>query len=96
MGSWYLEYYLFNIVIAVRVTKPIVPAEISATYEAREIERTSLLIEKEQKNLISKRSQIEKRIKKIAAEGLNKVSEINNKILLAEREANKKISSIDN
>lgn len=74
-----------DLVVAVRVTKPLVPPQISQTYIDREVERTKLLIQREEQKLISKRSEIEKRLNKIRAEGENNVSIINNKVLLAER-----------
>lgn len=96
MGTWNRKYALFHIVIAVRVTKPTVPEAIAKSYEEREVERTKLLIKKEEQRLREKESEIEKKISKIQAETENKISEINNKINLAEKEANKEIASIEN
>ncbi len=45
---------------------------------------------------MSLESEIEKRISKIKAETENMISEINNKMNLAEKEANQKIASIEN
>ena len=79
-----------------RVTKPTVPDAIAKSYEEREVERTKLLIKKEEQKLREKESEIEKKISKIQAETENKISEINNHINLAEKEANKEIASIEN
>lgn len=54
MGTWNLKFALFYSVIAVRVTKPLVPEKISATYVEREAQRTKLLISKEEQKLSSK------------------------------------------
>ncbi len=54
MGTWNLKFSLFYSVIAVRVTKPLVPEKISATYVEREAQRTKLLISKEEQKLSSK------------------------------------------
>jgi hypothetical protein len=42
------------IVIAVRVTKPQVPIKISETFVQREVERTKLLVKKEEKKIAEK------------------------------------------
>ena len=41
-------------------------------------------------------SQIEKKLSKIRAETEQKIAEINNKMLLAEKEANKEIALVEN
>ena len=48
MGSRNRKYSYFYSVIAVRVTKPSVPESIARNYEEREVERTKLLIRKEE------------------------------------------------
>lgn len=58
--SWHRKYYIFNSVIAVRVTKPTVPASIAANYEEREVERTKVLIKKEEQKLREKGTQTSK------------------------------------
>lgn len=45
---------------------------------------------------MSLESEIEKRLSKIKAETENMISQINNKMNLAEKEANQKIASIEN
>lgn len=72
-------------IIAVRVTKPSVPDSIAKSYEQREVERTKLLIRKEEQYLREKESEIEKKVSKMHAETENKISEIANKINLAEK-----------
>lgn len=44
------------------------PQSIAKTYEDREVERTKLLIKKEDQKLKEKESEIEKRVSKIKAE----------------------------
>lgn len=44
-------------IIAVRVTKPKVPASISENYETREVEKTKLLIIKEQQKVREKEAE---------------------------------------
>ena len=83
-------------IIAVRVTKPTVPASIAETFEDREVERTKLLIKKQEQRLSEKESEIEKKLSKIKAETESKVAEITNKMNLLEKEANKKVADIDN
>lgn len=70
-------------IIAVRVTKPTVPNSIAANYEEREVERTKVLMKKEEQKLKEKESEIEKRVSKIKAETENKISEISNMINLS-------------
>ncbi len=79
-----------------RVTKPTVPASIAETFEDREVERTKLLIKKQEQRLSEKESEIEKKLSKIRAETESKVAEITNKMNLLEKEANKKVADIDN
>lgn len=55
-------------IIAVRVTKPTVPPSIAETFEDREVERTKLLIKKQEQRLSEKESEIEKKLSKIKAE----------------------------
>lgn len=45
-------------IIAVRVTKPTVPPAIAETFEDREVERTKLLIKKQEQRLTEKESEI--------------------------------------
>ena len=54
MGSGNRKYISYYSVIAVRVTKPRVPASISDNYENREVEKTKLLIAKESQKLSEK------------------------------------------
>ena len=54
MGPRNLKYLYFYSVIAVRVTKPSVPESIARNYEEREVERTKLLIRKEEQKLREK------------------------------------------
>jgi regulator of protease activity HflC (stomatin/prohibitin superfamily) len=61
-------------IIAVRVTKPTVPASIAETFEDREVERTKLLIKKQEQRLSEKESEIEKKLSKIKAETESKVA----------------------
>lgn len=79
-----------------RVTKPSVPESIAKTYEEREVERTKLLIKKQDQRLKEKESEIEKKVSKIQAETETLISDINNKMNLAEKEAFLKIYSIEN
>jgi len=51
MGSRNLKYLLDDEVIAVRVTKPTVPEAIAKNYEEREVERTKVLIKKQEQKL---------------------------------------------
>lgn len=54
MGSRNLKYLLDDEVIAVRVTKPTVPEAIAKNYEEREVERTKVLIKKQEQKLRQK------------------------------------------
>ena len=84
MGARNLKYQhiLLFLVIAVRVTKPKVPNSIAATYEEREVERTKLLIRKEEQRLREKgtpiykylEAEIAKKISKIQAETASKIA----------------------
>ena len=61
-------FFKIILVIAVRVTKPKVPESIAQTYEDREVERTKLLIKKQEQRLREKEAEIEKEVQKIKAE----------------------------
>lgn len=54
MGTRNRKYFNFHKVIAVRVTKPTVPEAIARNFEEREVERTKLLIKKEEQKLREK------------------------------------------
>jgi len=54
MGTWNLKLVCVYTVIAVRVTKPTVPEAIARNFEEREVERTKLLIKKEEQRLREK------------------------------------------
>jgi hypothetical protein len=54
VGTWHIKLLFSNAVIAVRVTKPTVPESIARNFEEREVERTKLLIKKEEQRLREK------------------------------------------
>lgn len=54
MGPRNRKYRHCYSVIAVRVTKPTVPEAIARNFEEREVERTKLLIKKEEQRLREK------------------------------------------
>lgn len=82
-------------IIAVRVTKPVIPDQIRANYERQESEKTKLLIATEAQKVVEKEAETERKKATILAQKSADVSTINSKRLITEKEAEKTIAEIE-
>jgi len=82
-------------IIAIRVTKPRIPESIRANYEQMEAEKTKLLIAIQTQKVVEKEAQTDKKRAVIEAEKQFAVSKINMEKLIAEKESQKNMSSIE-
>jgi len=83
-------------IIAVRVTKPVIPEKIRAGYEAMEVEKTSLIVSTERAKTIEIEAQTEKRKRAIEAEMAAEVQAIRNQQMVLEKKTRQEESRIEN
>eukprot|EP00051_Salpingoeca_urceolata_P022373 m.363051 g.363051 ORF g.363051 m.363051 type:complete len:225 (+) comp19963_c0_seq17:3191-3865(+) len=82
-------------VLAVRVTKPKVPAAIAQNFEKIEAEKTKLLIATQHQKVVEKEAETERRKAVIEAEKESAVAKIKNEERVAEKEAHRRMSEIE-
>eukprot|EP01100_Stratorugosa_tubuloviscum_P005155 TRINITY_DN2341_c0_g1_i1.p1 TRINITY_DN2341_c0_g1~~TRINITY_DN2341_c0_g1_i1.p1 ORF type:complete len:365 (+),score=144.36 TRINITY_DN2341_c0_g1_i1:63-1157(+) len=83
------------IIIAIRLTKPQIPKQITENYEKMEIEKTKLLISTETQKVIQQEAQIERVKAVFESQTESDVSKIRMNQLLMEQEFKRKISIIE-
>eukprot|EP01104_Vermistella_antarctica_P015436 TRINITY_DN5081_c0_g1_i2.p1 TRINITY_DN5081_c0_g1~~TRINITY_DN5081_c0_g1_i2.p1 ORF type:complete len:315 (+),score=87.37 TRINITY_DN5081_c0_g1_i2:132-1076(+) len=82
-------------IIAIRITKPKIPASISKNYESMEIEKVKLQIAKEAQKVVEQEAETERRRAIIESEKIAQVSEIRMKQKVAEQESMKLMKEIE-
>jgi len=82
-------------IIAVRVTKPVIPPSIRDNFERMEAEKTKLLIATEVQRVREKEAETEKLVATIAAQRDANVSRVNMQREIEEKEAARKLAGID-
>lgn len=83
-------------IVAVRITKPTIPAEVSRNYVEMEAQRTKFLAEKERQNVLLKESETHKRKAEIQAMEELEVSRIRIQMELLEKEGERNRSAMEN
>jgi len=83
-------------VIAVRASKPRVPAQVRANFELVEVEKTKLLIAQQAQRVVEVEAETEKLVAQISARKSADVANITLGKQLMEREAQRRLSAIDN
>ncbi|EDQ89429.1 uncharacterized protein MONBRDRAFT_25588 [Monosiga brevicollis MX1] len=82
-------------ILAVRVTKPIIPEAIRQNYEAMEAEKTMLLIAEQRQRVVEKEAETDRKRAVIEAQKAAEVKTIENEARIAEKEAEKKMSTLE-
>ena len=82
-------------IIAVRVTKPVIPPSIRDNFERMEAEKTKLLIATEVQRVREKEAETEKLVATIAAQRDANVSRVNMQREIEEKEASRKLAGIE-
>ena len=82
-------------IIAVRVTKPVIPPSIRDNFERMEAEKTKLLIATEVQRVREKEAETEKLVATIAAQRDANVSRVNMQREIEEKEAARKLAGIE-
>ena len=83
-------------IIAIRVTKPTIPAAIRANYEAIESERTKLAVADQTQRLVEKQAETERKKALIEAEKAKAVEAVMLERKLKQKESEQQIANIDN
>uniref|UniRef100_A0A8C7CAB8 ER lipid raft associated 2 n=2 Tax=Oncorhynchus TaxID=8016 RepID=A0A8C7CAB8_ONCKI len=91
----YIVKQMFNMISAVRVTKPNIPESIRRNYEMMEAEKTKLLISAQTQKVVEKEAETERKRAVIEAEKLAQVAEIKFSQKVMEKETEKRISEIE-
>ncbi|GAB5373319.1 hypothetical protein AAMO2058_001740900, partial [Amorphochlora amoebiformis] len=83
-------------IIAVRVTKPVIPNSIRSNYEEMEREKTKLMVAQQTQLVTLKEEETIAKREVIEALKQKRVSEINGRKLIAEKQTEQKMSEIEN
>lgn len=83
-------------IIAVRVTKPVIPKSIMENYEAMESQKTKLLIAAEAAKVAAQEAETDKMRATVEAEKVAAVSKIRVEMQIREKEGSKQLADIEN